>query len=75
MGPLFGAIAVLPVYGQPGQAAIRVLVRAVKGSNAPLELLPGLTLNDGSGHPTREAEAVLREVAPLALADWRERSL
>jgi tRNA1(Val) A37 N6-methylase TrmN6 len=60
---------VLPVHGQPGQAAIRVLVRAVKGSGAPLELLPGLTLNDGSGLPTPEAEAVLRELAPLALAN------
>jgi tRNA1(Val) A37 N6-methylase TrmN6 len=76
VSPLFGAIAVLPIYGQAGQAAIRVLVRAVKGSSAPLELLPGLTLNDSSGHPTPEAEAVLRELAPLPLANWpqQERS-
>jgi tRNA1(Val) A37 N6-methylase TrmN6 len=68
MSPLFGAVAVLPVYGQPGQVAIRVLVCGVRGSSAPLELLPGLTLNDGSGRPTQESEAVLREIAPLVLA-------
>jgi tRNA1(Val) A37 N6-methylase TrmN6 len=62
----FGDIAVLPVHGRQGQPAIRVLVRARKGSRAPLSLLPGLALNDADGRPTAEAEAVLRggEVLP-----------
>jgi tRNA1(Val) A37 N6-methylase TrmN6 len=63
----FGGIAVLPVYGRAGKPAIRVLVRAGKGSRAPLELLPGLDLNDATGRPTAAAEDVLRHARPLAL--------
>ena len=56
----FGGIAVMPVYPRPDAAAIRILVRAVKGSRAPLSLAPGLTLNDANAGPTAEAEAILR---------------
>jgi tRNA1(Val) A37 N6-methylase TrmN6 len=65
----FGAVTVLPVHGKAGEPAIRVLVRAAKASRAPLALLPGLVLADGSGRPTPEAEAVLRGGAALALAE------
>ncbi len=61
----FGAVAVLPVHPKPGAPAIRVLVRANKGSRAPLSLLPGFALADLAGKPTEEAEAVLREAAAL----------
>jgi tRNA1(Val) A37 N6-methylase TrmN6 len=61
----FGAVAVLPVFPRPNAAAIRVLVRAVKGSRAPLALLPGLTLNDANGKPSAEADAILRGGAAL----------
>ncbi len=64
----FGDIAVLPVHGRAGLPAIRVLVRARKGSRAPLALLPGLMLNDEEGTPTAEAEAVLRGAGALPLA-------
>ena len=56
----FGAVAVRPVHPKPDLPAIRVLVRAVKASRAPLALLPGLVLADANGRPTREAEAILR---------------
>jgi tRNA1(Val) A37 N6-methylase TrmN6 len=65
----FGGIAVLPVHGRAGAPAIRILVRASKGSRAPLSLLPALVLNDRSGRATAEAEAVLREAAPLPPAE------
>lgn len=68
LGKKFGAIAVLPVYPKPGTGAVRVLVRAVKASRAPLALLPGLVLADAEGHPTREAEAVLRHSEALPFA-------
>jgi tRNA1(Val) A37 N6-methylase TrmN6 len=68
LAPAFGAVAVLPVHPKPGEAAIRILVRAAKGSRAPLAILPGLTLQDRAGHPTAEAEAVLRAGAALPLA-------
>jgi tRNA1(Val) A37 N6-methylase TrmN6 len=63
----FGGVAVLPVYGRPGQPAIRILVRASKGRRTPLALLPGLLLSDDDGRPTAEAEAVLRGGEPLPL--------
>ena len=56
----FGGIGVLPVYPRPDAAAIRVLVRGVKGSRAPLALAGGLTLNDANARPAAEAEAILR---------------
>jgi tRNA1(Val) A37 N6-methylase TrmN6 len=61
----FGAIAVLPIYPAPTKPAIRVLMRAVKGSRAPLALVPGLVLNDAAGRPSAAAEAVLRDAAGL----------
>ncbi len=65
----FGAVAIQPVHPKPGAAAIRVLVRAVKASRAPLALLPGLLLNGADDRSTVEAEAVLREGATLPLAE------
>jgi tRNA1(Val) A37 N6-methylase TrmN6 len=63
----FGAIAVLPVHGKPDAHAIRIIVGAVKGSNAPLTILPGLVLTTEDGTPTAAAEAVLRYGAELRL--------
>lgn len=68
LGSVFGAIAVLPVYPKPDEPAIRILVRATKASRAPFALLPGLVLSDAGGHPTPQAEAVLRAGATLPLA-------
>jgi tRNA1(Val) A37 N6-methylase TrmN6 len=64
----FGAIAVLPVHPKPGAAAIRVLVRATKGSRAPLALLPGFLLADSDSKPIAAAEAVLRKGEALSLS-------
>ena len=67
LGPEFGGIAILPIHGRAGEPAIRIVLRAAKGSRAPLTLLPGLNLNDMAGKPTAEAEAVLRHAQPLRL--------
>jgi tRNA1(Val) A37 N6-methylase TrmN6 len=66
--PGFGAIAVKPIYPKPGADAIRILAGAVKGSRAPLAILPGFVLADDDGASTPEAEAVLRQGAALRLA-------
>lgn len=67
----FGGIAVLPVHPDLSKPAIRVLVRAVKGSRAPMSLLAGLTLNDPAGAPTPLAQSVLTGgILPLAEL-WR----
>jgi len=65
----FGTVGILPIHPKPDAPAIRVLVRAVKQSRAPLALLPGLVLTDGNGQPTPAAEAVLRAGGLLALAE------
>lgn len=68
LAPAFGAVTLLPIHAKPGAPAIRVLVRALKASRAPLSLLPGLVLADAAGQPSAEAEAVLRAGALLPLA-------
>lgn len=64
----FGSLAVLPVHGEAGRPAIRVLVRAIKGGRAPTRILPGLMLNDEPTLPKKEVEEILagRAVLPLA---------
>ena len=68
LAPSFGAVTLLPVHPKPHAPAIRLLVRAVKASRAPLALLPGFILADDAGRPTAQAEAVLRKGAVLPLA-------
>jgi tRNA1(Val) A37 N6-methylase TrmN6 len=63
----FGSIAVMPVHPKPQVAAIRVMVRAVKGGGAPLTLLPPLLLNDADGRPSPAAEAILRGGATIPI--------
>lgn len=63
----FGSIAILPIHGEAGKPAIRVLVRAVKGGRAPTRLLPGLMLNDESKVPGKEVRAILEGRAALPL--------
>jgi tRNA1(Val) A37 N6-methylase TrmN6 len=69
----FGAIVVVPVHPSPDAAAVRILVRAVKGRRTPLQLRPGLVLNDLAGRPTAEAESILRDGRPLSLAEPKHR--
>jgi tRNA1(Val) A37 N6-methylase TrmN6 len=64
----FGSIAVLPVQPAAAKPAIRVIVRAVKGSGAPLRLCPALLLEDEMGKPSAAANAILRHAAALLFA-------
>jgi tRNA1(Val) A37 N6-methylase TrmN6 len=67
--PHFGGNTILPVHGRTGEPAIRILVQSTKESRAPLVLLPALFLNDRAGHPTAEAESVLRGARPLPVGE------
>jgi tRNA1(Val) A37 N6-methylase TrmN6 len=69
LGSGFGGLSLLPVHPKPDAPAIRILVRAAKGSRAPLMLYPSLILTDESGRPTARAEAILRGSAVLPLAE------
>jgi tRNA1(Val) A37 N6-methylase TrmN6 len=64
----FGSIGIIPVFPKPNAAAIRVVVRAIKGSRGALTLSPGLLLNE-QGRPSPTAEAILREGAALNFAE------
>jgi tRNA1(Val) A37 N6-methylase TrmN6 len=46
-------------------AAKRILLQARRGGRGPDRVLPGLVLHEAQGGYTAEAEAVLREAAPL----------
>jgi tRNA1(Val) A37 N6-methylase TrmN6 len=67
LGRGFGNVEVLPVHPAPGRAAIRVLVRAVKGGRAPMALHPGLMLG-GDRAAEAAVQSVLRGEATLPLA-------
>ena len=64
----FGSFGVQPVHGQAGRPAIRILVRAVKGGRAPLQIWPGVMLNEAAGVPHVDAVRVLEGQGALALA-------
>ncbi len=49
----FGAVTILPLSPRPGQPASRILVRAIKGSRAPLTLLTSRALHEAEGRAFR----------------------
>lgn len=58
----FGAADIVPLHPRAGEAAIRVVVTAVKGSRAAPRLKPGLILHaDASPRWTPAADAIQRE--------------
>jgi len=59
-----GALAILPVSPRDGAAATRILIRGVKGSKAPLTLLPPLVLHHANGAYAPLADAILRGLRP-----------
>jgi tRNA1(Val) A37 N6-methylase TrmN6 len=60
-----GAATVLPVHARRHSSAIRILVRAKKGSRAPLVIAPELVLHEGERF-TAAAEAIHRGEAAIA---------
>lgn len=64
----FGSVAILPVHGDPGAPAIRVVVRAIKGGRAPTCLHPGLMLRDASGMSDKRVGEVLAGKETLLFA-------
>lgn len=61
MDDKFGDIRVAPLYAREGTAASRIVVQGVRGSRAPMQLLPGLILHGADNAFTADADAVLRE--------------
>lgn len=63
----FGAVRLLPVHARAGEAAIRLVVAATKGSRARAAILPGLVLHDADGRPSARLAAIAAGDAGLAL--------
>jgi tRNA1(Val) A37 N6-methylase TrmN6 len=63
----FGDVRILPVHPYSGEAATRILVRARRGSRAPLRLLPPLVLHRPGGAWTETADAILRGRAEISM--------
>ena len=66
----FGSLVILPVHGEAGGPAIRILVRAAKGGRAPAQILPSLSLNDESGLPNKQLQEILNGNGVLPLATF-----
>jgi tRNA1(Val) A37 N6-methylase TrmN6 len=68
LGRGFGSLEILPVHGEAKTPAIRVLIRAIKGGKAPVQMHAALMLNDESAVPNKQVQDILagKGVLPLA---------
>ncbi len=64
-----GGCEIFPLWPGNGKAAKRFIVRAYKGNDGPLSLLPGLVLHEAGSKYTDAAEQVLRHAAALDFGD------
>lgn len=63
----FGAVTLLPICSRPQTSASRVLIRAIKGSRAPLSMLPPLVLHGKNGNEfSVPANAIFRGKSRLS---------
>jgi tRNA1(Val) A37 N6-methylase TrmN6 len=67
--PRFGAIKVKPIHARSNEPANRILVQGIKGSRAPLEIMPPLILYDRAHVATTEVDAILRSGQTLKWCD------
>lgn len=65
LGRGFGEVAVRGVHPRADAPAVRMLLTAVRGSRAPMSVLPPVVLHDLEGRFTAEAEAIHRGEALL----------
>ncbi|MEQ1711308.1 MAG: methyltransferase [Hyphomicrobium sp.] len=63
----FGALRILPIHARARSPAIRIIVSGIKGSRAPLTMLPCFVLHDDGNGFTLAAQSVLRQGAGLEL--------
>ena len=64
----FGSLVILPIHADANTPAIRVLIRAVKGGKAPVQICAALMLNDESSLPNKQVQEILagKVILPLA---------
>lgn len=68
-----GSLVILPLLARAGKDAKRIVLQGVKGGRSPLRLMSPLILHPGDRHGvdagafTPQAEAILRDAAPLIM--------
>jgi tRNA1(Val) A37 N6-methylase TrmN6 len=55
----FGGLSILPLHSRTNEPAGRIILRATKGSRAPLSISPGIVLHGDDNKTTAFADAVL----------------
>ena len=60
LGKRFGAVEIIPLWPRQGEAAKRVIVRAIKDRKTPATLHAGLILHEVDGSYTKATENILR---------------
>ena len=61
----FGAVEIIPLYPKAATPAKRVLIRAYKHKKGGTILHPGIIMHEVDGSYTKEANDILRHMAPL----------
>jgi len=61
----FGDLRITPLYPKADAPAIRIIICGIKGSRAPLAIMPGIILHEQDGTPTATAKAILRDGCAL----------
>ncbi|MCF6320522.1 MAG: methyltransferase [Rhizobiaceae bacterium] len=61
----FGDLSIMPIYSHKDEPAKLLLVRAIKGSKAPVTFSPPLVVHNGNGSFTARASAILAGEAVL----------
>lgn len=65
--PRFGALRIRPLHPRADSPANRILLTGIKGSRAPLTIVPPMVIHDDAGNYQPEIVAVLRDGAPIVV--------
>ncbi len=66
LGVRFGGVELWPLHPRAGDAASRIVIRALKNRRTPAKIHAGIVLHQADGSWTKDAEVFLRKAAPLA---------
>lgn len=56
----FGDLKILPIHSRKDEPAKRVVVRGIRGSRAPISILPGFVVHEENGEFTAKADAIFK---------------
>lgn len=65
LGTRFGGLEIWPLHPHAGEAASRVVVRALKNRKSPMVLHAGIVLHEADGAWTKRADAILSDAEAL----------